>query len=166
MPEISDADYELLKLTQTALGSSKSRLKALRVLKEASPETVLPELDSEDRLAAALSPLQEENKKLRADLDKSVTERLLKEKRDYVRGKGLKVEDVEKAMMEKGITSHESAVEFIEANSRVAVPATSTSRSWDKSAKVPTNDGLKADSNAWAREEAAKVMDELHGIKR
>ena len=164
MPEISDADNELLQLAKTALGNNKSRLKTLRVLKEASPDTILPELDTDDRITAALSPLQEENRKLREDRDKDVTERLLKEKRDAIKARGLDVAAVEKIMLEKGITNHESAAEFLALNSQPAAPA--TSRSWDKSAKVPSNDGLKANPNTWAREEAAKVLDELRTAKR
>lgn len=165
MPEINDADNELLLLAKKALGDGKTRMKTLRVFKEAEPSTVLPEIDTEDRINAALTPLQEENRKLREDLNKGVTERMLKEKRDFVKGRGLKVEDVEKVMMEKGITNHESAVEFIEANSRVAAPAT-PARSWDRSAKVPQEDGLKKNPAEWAREQAAMVIDEFHAGKK
>ena len=160
MPEISDADNELLLLAKKALGNSTTRMKTLRVLKEAEPTTVLPEIDTEDRITAALAPVLEENKKLRNDLNTGVTERILKEKRDLVRSKGLKIEDVEKVMVEKGINSHESAMEFIEANNRVAAPAT-PARSWDRSAKVPENEGLKKDPAAWARETAANVLAEF-----
>jgi len=163
MPEISDADYELLELSKTALGG-KNRMKVLRVLKDASPNTVLPEIDSEDRLTAALSPLREENRKLREDIDKRTTEGLLKEKRNAIKARGLSVDAVEKIMLEKGITNHESAAEFLALNGQPAIPA--TSRSWDKSAKVPTNEGLKLDPKAWAREEAARVLDEYHGVKK
>ena len=164
MPEISDEDYKLLNLSRAALGNQKTRLKTLRAIKEASPDTMLPEIESEDRIEAATSSLREENKKLREDLDKRANEQLLKERRGIVKARGFDYLAVEKTMMEKGITSHESAMEFMEANSRVAAPAASP-RSWDKSAKVPQEDGLKKDPAGWARETAAKVLDEFAAKK-
>ena len=162
MPEISDADYELLQLSKTALGG-KTRMKALRVFKEASPDTILHEVDTEDRIAAALNPLQEENKKLREDLDKRTTTELLEKKRAAIAAKGLDVSAVEKIMVERGIQNHETAAEFLAMNSRPAAPATAT---WDRSATVPSNDGLKKNPAAWAREEASKVITELQAAKR
>lgn len=165
MPEISDADFNLLKLAQKSLGNGKTRLKTLRMFKEADPEVVLPELDADDRITAANAPLIEENKKLRGDLDKMAGDALLKEKRKICTDRGHKPEDVEKVMLEKGITRHESAIEFIETNSRVAVPSI-PSVSFDRSATVPVNDGLKANPAQWAREEAARVWSETHAVKK
>jgi hypothetical protein len=163
MPEISDSDFELLKLSKAALGG-KTRLKALRVLKEASPETVLPELDTDDRISAALSPIQEENKKLREDLAQRDAVSGLERKRDALRSKGVDVAAVEKLMLEKGITSHESAAEFLALNSRVAAPAT-PGHIFDRSVTVPKDDRLKANPALFAREEAAKVMAEFAAAK-
>lgn len=164
MPEISDEDFALLNLSKTALGSNATRMKTLRVFKEAKPDEVLPELDADNALTARVAPLEAENKKLREDIDKRASEALLKEKRDAIKARGLDVAAVEKIMMEKGITNHESAAEFLVLNSRPATPV--ASRSWDRSAKVPTNEGLKINPNAWAREEAAKVLDEFQAAKR
>ena len=164
MPEISDADYELLQLSKKALGG-KTRLKTLRALKEADPERHIPELDTEDRISAALSPLQEENRKLREDLDSRTTAQVLKEKRDALRARGLDPAAVEKIMVEKSINSHESAAEFMELNTRVAVPAPSAP-SFDRSAQVPVNDGLKKNPAQWARETAASVLDEFKAGKK
>lgn len=170
MPEISDADSELLKLAKKALGDPKTRMTQLRILKTAEPSTPIPELDQEDRIQSALAPIVEENKKLRADIDKRDTLDGIKEKRNVLKGDKFKLNDeqisaVEKIMVEKKIGDHETAAEFFLANSRVATPSVAP-RSWDTSATVPVTDGLKKDPAQWARQTAAAVIDELRGIKR
>lgn len=165
MPEISDADFELLQLSKTALGNSKTRLTTLRAIKEASPDTPLPELDQEARTQEMLKPLQDENKALKERLDKAEAVGALEKKRDALRAKGLNVEEVEKVMVEKGITSHEAAAEFISLNNRPAAPVPSIP-SFDRSARVPAEDGLKKDPKQWARETAANVLKELQAAKK
>jgi hypothetical protein len=161
MPEISDADFELLKLSKSVLGG-KNRLQQLRLMKEASPDRVIPELDTEDRIHSALTPIQEENKKLREDLDRREALDGLKEKRRGLKDKFAFTEQdvtaVEKLMVEKGIANHDTAAEFYKANQRVATPSVP---SFDRSARVPQNEGLAKDPAQWAREEAAKVAAEF-----
>jgi hypothetical protein len=165
MPEISDADFELLKLTQATLGNKTTRVKMLRTMKEAKPDVVLPELDTEDRISAEMNTLREENKKLREDTDNRAAAQILKEKRQLCVTRGLKPEDVEKVMQEKHIQSHESAIEFIEANNRVAAPAPAALPNFDRSVTLPVNDGLKKNPAQWAREEAAKTINEFAAKK-
>lgn len=160
MPEVDEADYKLLQLSKKALGG-KNRLKVLRTLKEDSPEVPIPELDQEDRISAALTPIQEENRKLREELTKRDTLNDLKEKRNALKGRGHTDEEVsaiEKLMMEKKIGDHDTAAEFFRINSKPATPATPT---WDKSARVPQEEGLKKNPAQWAREEAARALQEF-----
>lgn len=170
MPEISDADYELLQLQKKVLGDKELRASQLRLIKKADPNRAIPEIDAEDRIMSAVAPLQEENKKLREEIEqrevlnglkakRANAERLLKEK-----GLSVDVSAVEKLMVEKGLSSHDTAIEFLELNSRVSAPKSTPS--WDNRVKVAASDDMKKDINGWARKMAADTIDQLQGVKR
>jgi NCAIR mutase (PurE)-related protein len=174
MPEISDADNELLKLAKETLGG-KNRLKQLRLLKEQKPDLSFPELEMDERVNAAVAPIQEENKKLRDDLAKKDLMDGIREKRQNavkaLVNRGYSEEDlstIEKIMVEKGITTHDAAIEFHDLNTRVAAPSfASAGKSYDTSATVPMVEQFsKGNVDQVARQIAADTISELRGAKK
>lgn len=167
MPEINDADFELLKLAKKTLGG-KNRIKQLRILREENPEMAIPELDTEERIAAEVNPLKEENRKLREDMEKANQLNALEKKREKLKLAGHsdeEIKQIEKIMVEKGIGSHETAAEFHRLNSAPAAP---TPNPGFKSSRVevPAHEGLAANPAQWARETAASVLNEFAKAKK
>ena len=165
MPEISEADNELLLLAKKTL-SGKNRMEQLRLMKKEVPDASFAELEFDDRITSALAPIQEENRKLREEIDRREAIQNVQAQRVALKAKkGLSDEDliaVEKIMVDRKIGDHETAADFYKMNSKISTPARP---SWDRSATVPAHEGLKVDPKKWALAEAAKVLDEFQGIR-
>ena len=170
MVEISDADYQLLELQKKVLGGP-NRIEMLRHMKQADPNVPIAELVLEDRIAARISPLEEENKKLREEIERRAVMDGLKEKRQsterLLQSKGLtaKVSDVEKLMVDKGLSSHETAIEFLEMNNKISAPKAGPS--WDN--RVRSHEAsaeIAKDPAGWARRMAAETIDQMNGVTR
>lgn len=110
------------KLFHALAADPRYRKKVLGLVKEASPDTVIPELDMAD---AAAKQAEERTKPLSEKLDKA-EKRLEEMERREARAKwanthGLddeEVVEVEKLAQEKGITKADTAVEFYRATGK------------------------------------------------
>lgn len=155
---------ELALLAQQLANNPETRKDFLRLTKKAKPDLPMPELDIEDytekKVSQANSRVEELERKLAekdalSDLDK---------RRNALIKKGLAqdekdIEEIEKIMLEKGITNHESAAEYWDWMKQAATP-TPSGYNPSPVAKFDLGKYYKNPQGA-AREEAAKALNEL-----
>jgi chromosome segregation ATPase len=164
-----DARDELAALAQQLAENPSTRKEFLRMTKKVKPDLPIPELEIEDHtntaVAAAEARVQSLENKLR---ERDAVEELQK-RRNSLKQKGLASSDddikgIEKIMLERGITNHETAAEYHE---------------WMKQAATPTPSGYnpqviqKFDLNKYwknpitaARNEAVSALQELRRPNR
>lgn len=141
MPLIEDADYaELSRRAQSAeahvkssvlldkIGNGPNRRKLLELIKEAYPESNIPELDAAKPVIDDMGKLREELAALRKQGEDDKAERAKQERErsttDYIernrkvlRDQGFQkegIEAVEKLMQERGLTDYEAAAALFE----------------------------------------------------
>ena len=126
-----EARDELAQLAQTLAENPDTRKDFLRMTKRVKPDLPIPELDIEDYTNRAVNRSEDRVQALEAKLrERDAVEELQKRRQSLMR-KGLianesEVNDVEKIMLERGITNHETAAEY---------------HQWMKQAAVPTSTG-------------------------
>jgi hypothetical protein len=159
-----EARDELAALAQQLAENPSTRKEFLRMTKKVKPDLPIPELEIEDSTHAAVSKAEQRVQQLEAKLREKDALAELDKRRQGLIKKGLiasedEVKDVEKIMLERGITNHETAAEF---------------HQWMKQAAVPTSSGYnpqvinKFDLNRYwknpvgaARDEAMKALGDL-----
>ena len=155
---------ELALLMRQLAENPATRKDVLRLTKKLKPELPIPELDIEEHTQTAVSSANKRVEDLEAKLRERDAIQDLENRRNKLMKKGLiqnesDIEEVEKVMLEKGITNHEAAAEYWQ---------------WMKQSAAPTPSGYnpsainKFDLNkywknpvAGARDEAAKALQEL-----
>ena len=164
-----EARDELAALAQTLAENPDTRKDFLRMTKKVKPDLPIPELDIEDYTHRAVSKSEDRVQALEAKIrEKEAMEELQKRRQSLMR-KGLisnesEVDDVEKIMLERGITNHETAAEY---------------HAWMKQAAVPTSTGYNPsavkqfDLNKYwknpaaaARNEAMNALNDLRKPQR
>lgn len=165
-PEARD---ELAALAQQLAENPETRKEFLRMTKKVKPDLPIPELDIDGRLDRAREEMASEVEKLRQKLaEKEAKEELESRRRDLLKkGKVQSEEDiqaVEKIMLERGITNHETAAEYHEWMKQAAQP---TPSGYNPSVmkKFDLGQYMKNPVNA-AREEAMNALKELRAPKR
>lgn len=164
-----DARDELAALAQQLAENPATRKDFLRMTKKVKPDLPIPELEIEETTTRAVSKAEERVQALEAKLrEKEAIEELQKRREQLVK-KGLvksedDVEAVEKLMLEKGITNHETAAEYHEWMRQAAVP---TASSYNPS-PVKGFDLNKywKNPNQAARNEALNALNELRNPRR
>ena len=159
-----EARDELAALAQQLAENPSTRKEFLRMTKKVKPDLPIPELEIEESTHAAVSKAEQRVQQLEAKLREKDALAELDKRRQALLKKGLitsedEVKDVEKIMLERGITNHETAAEF---------------HQWMKQAAVPTSSGYnpqvinKFDLNKYwknpvgaARDEAMKALGDL-----
>jgi hypothetical protein len=159
-----EARDELAALAQQLAENPSTRKEFLRMTKKVKPDLPIPELEIEESTHAAVSKAEQRVQQLEAKLREKDALAELDKRRQGLIKKGLiasedEVKDVEKIMLERGITNHETAAEF---------------HQWMKQAAVPTSSGYnpqvinKFDLNRYwknpvgaARDEAMKALGDL-----
>ena len=155
---------ELALLARELSENPATRKQFLKLTKQARPDMPIPELEIEEYTRAAVDRSEDRVSQLESQLRERDAILELGNRRDRLMKKGLidreeDVEGVEKVMLEKGITNHETAAEYWR---------------WMKESAAPTPSGYnpkvisKFDlSKYWknpvmgARDEAAKALNEL-----
>lgn len=163
------AESELAALAQQLAENPETRKDFLRLTKKVKPDLPIPELDIEERASKVYSQADERVQQLEAKLKQKEAVEELERRRQTLVKKGLvdaedDIKDVEKLMLERGITNHETAAEY---------------HRWMKEAAKPTPSGYnpslfkKIDlSKYWknpvmaARDEASKALNELRQPRR
>ena len=160
----SDARDELAALAQQLAENPATRKEFLRMTKKVKPDLPIPELDIEDYTNRVVTKSEERVQQLEAKWRERDAMDELQKRRQSLMKKGLiasedEVSDVEKIMLEQGITNHETAAQY---------------HNWMKQAAVPTSSGYNPspvkqfDLNKYwknpvgaAREEAARALSDL-----
>ena len=155
---------ELALLMKELAENPATRKEALRLTKKVRPNLPIPELELEDYTEKKVTQAEDRVAQLEAKLKEKESLEELQKRRDRLIKKGLAqsdedIEQIEKIMLEKKISDHETAAEYFD---------------WMKQAAAPTPTGyspspLKGfDLNAYwknpvqgARNEAAKALQEL-----
>ena len=160
---------QMAALMRELSDNPQTRKDVLRLTKKIKPELVIPELEIEDKTTSYIEKL--ENRLAERDAKDREQEALrdLESRRTKLMKKGLikdesEIEEVEKVMLEKGITNHEAAAEYWQWMKQSAAP---TPSGYNPSA-VKQFDLSKYYKNpvGAAREEAAKALNELRNPRR
>jgi hypothetical protein len=125
-----EARDELAALAQTLAENPDTRKDFLRMTKKVKPDLPIPELDIEDYTHRAVSRSEDRVQALEAKLREKEAIEDLNNRRQNLMKKGLisnesEVGDVEKIMLERGITNHETAAEYHQWMKQAAVPTSS-----------------------------------------
>lgn len=160
-PEARD---ELALLARQLAENPTTRKDMLRLTKKIKPDLPIPELEIEDYTRSAVSHANDRVAQLEARLRERDAMDELNSRRNKLKSKGLidkdeDIEEVEKVMLEKGITNHEAAAEYWRWMQQSAAP---TPTGYNPSA-INKFDLSKYWRNpvAGARDEAAKALNEL-----
>ena len=164
-----EARDELAQLAQTLAENPDTRKEFLRMTKRVKPDLPIPELDIEDYTDRAVNQSEKRVQALEAKLRERDAVEELQKRRNSLMKKGLisnesEIDDVEKIMLERGITNHETAAEF---------------HQWMKQAAEPTPSGYNPSAvkqfdlgKYWknpagaARDEAANALRDLRKPQR
>ena len=164
-----EARDELAALAQTLAENPETRKDFLRMTKRVKPDLPIPELDIEDYTNKAVNRSESRVQALEAKLREKEAIEELQKRRQSLMKKGLisnesEVGDVEKIMLERGITNHETAAEYHQWMKQAAVP---TSTGYNPSA-VKQFDLNKYWKNpaAAARNEAMNALNDLRKPQR
>ena len=160
-PEARD---ELALLARQLAENPTTRKDMLRLTKKIKPDLPIPELEIEDYTRSAVDSANDRVAQLEARLREKEAMDELNSRRNKLKSKGLidrdeDIEEVEKVMLEKGITNHEAAAEYWRWMQQSAAP---TPTGHNPSA-INKFDLSKYWRNpvAGARDEAAKALNEL-----
>ncbi len=165
---LEDVSYEqrdqLAALMRELSDNPATRKEVLRLTKKIKPDLVIPELEIEETTNSAVSETRKELEAMRAKLAEKEALEDLEKRRNALMRKGVvrseeEIEEVEKVMLEKGITNHDTAAEYWEWMKQTAAP---TPTGYNPSAinKFDLNKYYKNPVGA-ARDEAAKALQEL-----
>lgn len=132
--------------------------------KKIKPDLVIPELEIEDHTSSAVMRVQQELEQMRAEKVAQEARNELNERRMKLMKKGFvqseeDIDEVEKLMLDKGITNHEAAAEYWQWMKQAAVP-TPTGYNPSAVAKFDLGKYYKNPIMA-ARDEASKALNEL-----
>jgi hypothetical protein len=120
---------ELAQLMKELADNPATRKEVLRLTKKVRPNLPIPEIELEDYTEKKISSAEERVMQLEAKLrEKDAVDELNKRRQAIVK-KGLASEDqidaIEKIMLEKGMTNHETAAEYWQWMQQAAVPTPS-----------------------------------------
>jgi hypothetical protein len=164
-----EARDELAALAQQLADNPATRKDFLRMTKKVKPDLPIPELDMEDYTYNAVNKSEHRVQALEAKLRERDAVEELQKRRQSLMKKGLiasedEVKDVEKIMLERGITNHETAAEFHQWMKQAAVP-TSSGYNPSPVKQFDLNKYWKNPVNA-ARDEAASALRDLRKPQR
>ena len=154
---------ELAMLMKELAENPATRKEALRLTKKVRPNLPIPELELEDYTEKKVTQAEDRVAQLEAKLKEKESLEELQKRRDKLIKKGLAseedIEEIEKIILEKKISDHETAAEYFD---------------WMKQAAQPTPSGYNPSplkgfnlNEYWknpvqgARNEAAKALAEL-----
>lgn len=172
MPSLEDltpeARDELAQLARELADHPDTREAFLRLTKKARPQLTIDAIDLKDEVAARLEQERERVNQLEGKLrEREALDTLERRRRDLMKTGKVKSEDeiaeVEKVMLEKGITNHEAAADYWNYMRQAATPTPQTSYNrnvLDETARGSLSKFWKNPAAA-ARDEAAKALTEL-----
>jgi len=164
-----DARDELALLARQLAENPATRKDFLRLTKRAKPDIPIPELEIEDSVYKHTQLSNAKVERLEAKLREKEAMDELTRRRQALLKKGkvsdeTEIEQIEKVMLEKGITDHETAADYHRWMKEQATPtaATFTRNVMDQTARSTLSSFWKNPQVA-ARDEASKALMELRG---
>lgn len=164
-----EARDELAALAQTLAENPNTRKDFLRMTKQVKPDLPIPELEIEEYTRNTVSKAEERVQALEAKLREKEALEDLQSRRNNLMKKGYiksedEIGDVEKIMLERGITNHETAAEYHQWMKQAAVP-TSTGYNPNPVRQFDLNKYWKNPVSA-ARNEAMNALNDLRKPQR
>lgn len=163
-----DARDELALLARQLAENPDTRDSFLRLTKKVKPNLTIDAIDIKDQVDARFAEYEARNQALEGKLrEKEALEELEKRRQSLVKkGKAKSEEDVaeiEKVMLEKGITNHETAADYYEFMRSAAVPTSPKvfNNSFMNETARDTLSKFRTNPVVAARDEAAKALFEL-----
>lgn len=160
---------QLALLMRELSDNPATRKEVLRLTKQIKPDLVIPELEIESTTKSYVEKLEQKLMDREAKDREQDALRDLESRRNRLMKKGLvereeDIEEVEKIMLEKGISNHESAAEYWQWMKQSATP---TPTGYNPSAVSKFDLGkYYKNPQAAARDEAAKALQELRKNSR
>lgn len=160
---------QLALLMRELSDNPATRKDVLRLTKQLKPDLVIPELDIENNTKSYVDKLEQRLMERDAKDREQDAVRDLESRRNKLMKKGFvqnedDIHEVEKVMLEKGITNHESAAEYWQWMKQSATP-TPTGYNPSAVSKFDLGKYYKNPVGA-ARDEASKALQELRQNKR
>ena len=159
---------QLAGLALKLSGSQKTRKSFLGLVKEVSPDTPVPEIDTDNAVQAALKTEREERVKFEAEQrDRWFKEELGKTKAGVVQKYGLSDDDM--AKMEKMMTDKALPADYnwaAQLYKQQSEPAGATNYGADHGnvdvkGYIGTMEGLMEDPDNWSRNQAHSMIDDI-----
>ena len=153
---------ELAMLAKQLADNPQTRKEFLRMTKQVKPEMSIPELEIEDYTNKKVTAAEERVMRLEAQLrDRDAREELEKRRAKLNRSEK-EIAEIEKVMLEKGMTNHETAAEYFDWMNQAAAPTPNSAMGYNPSAlnKFDLSKYWK-NPQMGARDEAAKALGEL-----
>ena len=160
---------QLALLMRELSDNPATRKDVLRLTKQIKPDLVIPELDIENTTKSYVDKLEQRLMERDAKDREQDAVRDLEARRNKLMKKGFvqnedDIHEVEKVMLEKGITNHESAAEYWQWMKQSATP---TPTGYNPSAVSKFDLGKYYNNPVGAaRDEASKALQELRQNKR
>jgi hypothetical protein len=158
---------ELALLMKELADNPDTRKETLRLTKRLRPNMPIPELEIEDFTNGKISAAEERVMQLESKLREKDAREELKSRRDNLIKKGLArdeadIDEIEKIMLEKNISNHETAAEYFDWMKQAATPTPNSAMGYNPSAlsKFDLSKYWK-NPQMGARDEAAKALTEL-----
>ena len=158
---------ELAMLARQLADNPATRKQFLRMTKQVKPEMSIPELEIEDYTHSKVNAAEERVMGLEAKLRERDAREELQKRRDNLIKKGLarnesEIDEIEKIMLEKNISNHETAAEYFDWMRQAAAPTPNSAMGYNPSAlsKFDLSKYWK-NPQMGARDEAAQALKDL-----
>jgi len=153
---------ELALLAKQLADNPQTRKQFLRMTKQVKPDLSIPELEIEDYTEKKINSAEERVMKLEAQLRERDAKQELDNRRARLGRTEDEIAEIEKLMLEKGMTNHETAAEYFDWMKQAATPTSNSAMGYNPSA-ISKFDLSKYWKNPQmgARDEAAKALGEL-----
>lgn len=154
---------DIVRLQRQLLGDTKTRKKFLSLAREVRPDTVIPELDTEAAITAALTEERTARETLENKVNTDNITRSIEKKREGIKTKfKLTDEDVtavETLMTERKIGDHETAAEYFTLSRKAAVPTSPHLK--DATFQKPEANWFKGNAVDIARGLASEALNDI-----
>ena len=153
---------ELAMLARQLADNPATRKQFLRMTKQVKPEMSIPELDIEDFTNTKVSAAETRVMNLEAKMRERDAVEELNKRRARLNRPTKEIEEIEKLMLDKGMTNHETAAEYFDWMKQAAEPTPNSAMGYTPSAlsKFDLSKYWK-NPQMGARDEAAQALKDL-----
>ena len=163
-----EAIAELAVLSKSLSDNPKTRKAFLGLMKAADPTMNIPEVDIPNQVGAALQEGLKRLEKVENRMSQREIEGEIMKRRNAIVSSGLvseaEVPEVEKLMLEKGISTHETAAQFFASQKKSAAPTPGTFG--QPLIPKPDMKAMGGNITQWARSEAGSAIADLIKARR